>query len=162
MIARHMAKKEEISLDRFDRKILLELQRDATLSNAELARRVGLSATPCWNRVKRLQDAGVILGTVTLVNREAIGLGVTVFVAIKTSHHASDWLSTFADHVRGIPEVTEFYRMSGDTDYLLKVVAADIADYDRIYKQLIDGVTISDVSSSFAMEQIKYTTEVPV
>lgn len=157
-----MANKEEISLDRFDRRILQELQRDATLSNAELARRVGLSATPCWNRVKRLQEAGITSGTVTLVNREKVGLGVTVFVAIKTNHHASDWLSAFAEHVRGIPEVTEFYRMSGETDYLLKVVAADIADYDRIYKKLIDGVTISDVSSSFAMEQIKYTTEVPV
>jgi Lrp/AsnC family transcriptional regulator len=157
-----MAKNEEISLDRFDRRILLELQRDATLSNAELARRVGLSATPCWNRVKRLHEAGVISGTVALVNREAIGLGVTVFVAVKTNHHASDWLTRFAEHVHGIPEVTEFYRMSGDTDYLLKVVAADIADYDRIYKRLIDGVPISDVSSSFAMEQIKYTTEVPV
>ncbi|MBO9377008.1 winged helix-turn-helix transcriptional regulator [Sphingomonas histidinilytica] len=157
-----MPHREEISLDRFDRSILRELQRDATLSNAELARRVGLSATPCWNRVKRMQEAGVITGTVALVNREAIGLGVTVFVAIKTNHHASDWLSAFADHVRAIPEVAEFYRMSGETDYLLKVVAADIADYDRIYKMLIDGVTISDVSSSFAMEQIKYTTEVPV
>ena len=104
----------------------------------------------------------MITGTVALVNREAIGLGVTVFVAIKTNHHASDWLSAFADHVRAIPEVAEFYRMSWETDYLLKVVAADIADYDRIYKMLIDGVTISDVSSSFAMEQIKYTTEVPV
>lgn len=157
-----MPYREEISLDRFDRSILRELQRDATLSNAELARRVGLSATPCWNRVKRMQEAGVITGTVALVNREAIGLGVTVFVAIKTNHHASDWLTAFADHVHAIPEVAEFYRMSGETDYLLKVVAADIADYDRIYKTLIDGVTISDVSSSFAMEQIKYTTEVPV
>lgn len=157
-----MANKGEISLDRFDRRILRELQRDATLSNAELARRVGLSATPCWNRVKRLQEAGITSGTVTLVNREKVGLGVTVFVAVKTSHHASDWLSAFAAHVSGLPEVTEFYRMSGEIDYLLKIVAADIADYDRIYKKLIDGVTISDVSSSFAMEQIKYTTEVPV
>ncbi|KQX25614.1 MULTISPECIES: Lrp/AsnC family transcriptional regulator [unclassified Sphingomonas] len=157
-----MAHKEEISLDRFDRRILQELQRDATLSNAELARRVGLSATPCWNRVKRLQETGITSGTVTLVDREKIGLGITVFVAIKTNHHSSDWLSAFAEHVSSLPEVTEFYRMSGEIDYLLKIVAADIADYDRIYKKLIDGVTISDVSSSFAMEQIKYTTEVPV
>lgn len=157
-----MPNNKEISLDSFDRRILRELQRDASPSNAELARRVGLSATPCWNRVRRMQDAGVIAGTVALVDREKIGLGVTVFVAVKTSHHESDWLSAFAEHVRGIPEVTEFYRMSGDTDYLLKIVAADIGDYDRIYKALIDGVTISDVSSSFAMEQIKYTTEVPV
>lgn len=157
-----MTRSENLSLDRHDRRILRELQRDATLSNAELASRVGLSATPCWNRVKRLQASGIITGTVALVNREAIGLGVTIFVAVRTNRHDRDWLTMFAEHVRNIPEVTEFYRMSGEVDYMLKVVAADIADYDRIYKKLIANIVIHDVSSSFAMEQIKYTTEVPV
>jgi Lrp/AsnC family transcriptional regulator len=157
-----MARSENLSLDRHDRRILREMQRDATLSNAELAARVGLSATPCWNRVKRMQAAGVITGTVALVDRDAVGLGVTIFVAVKTNRHDREWLTSFASHVSSIPEVTEFYRMSGETDYLLKVVATDIADYDRIYKKLIADVVIHDVSSSFAMEQIKYTTELPV
>lgn len=123
---------------------------------------VGLSPTPCWKRVRRLEEAGVITGRVTLVDRATVGLGVTVFVSIRTAAHDEAWLETFAAGVRRIPEIVEFYRMAGEIDYLLKVVCADIADYDRIYKQLIRVAKLNDVSSSFAMEQIKYTTEVPL
>jgi len=155
-------KNELAKLDAQDRRILAELQRDATLSINALAEAVGLSPTPCWKRVKRLEEAGIITGRVALVDRERLGLGVTVFVAIRTAAHDDAWLETFAAGVRRIPEVVEFYRMSGEVDYLLKVVCADIADYDRIYKQLIRVAKLHDVSSSFAMEQIKYTTEVPL
>lgn len=151
-----------VALDAHDRRILAALQRDATLSINALSEAVGLSPTPCWKRVKRLEEAGVITGRVALVDREAVGLGVTVFVAVRTAAHDEGWLETFAAGVRRIPEIVEFYRMSGEVDYLLKVVCADIADYDRIYKQLIRVAKLHDVSSSFAMEQIKYTTEVPL
>jgi Lrp/AsnC family transcriptional regulator len=151
-----------VSLDAVDRRILTALQRDATLSISALAELVGLSTTPCWKRVKRLEDHGVVSARVALVDREKIGLGVTVFVAVRTAAHDEAWLETFANGVRRIPEIVEFYRMSGEVDYLLKVVCADIADYDRIYKQLIRVAKLHDVSSSFAMEQIKYTTEVPI
>lgn len=150
------------SLDATDRRILAALQRDATLSVNALSEVVGLSPTPCWKRVKRLEETGVITGRVALVDREAVGVGVTVFVSIRTAAHAEGWFDAFAAGVRRIPEIVEFYRMAGDVDYLLKVVCADIADYDRIYKQLIRVATLHDVSSSFAMEQIKYTTEVPL
>jgi len=151
-----------ILLDPTDRRILAALQRDATLSIGALADIVGLSSTPCWKRVKRLEDEGILRARVALVDREKLGLGVTVFVAIRTAAHDEAWLETFAEGVRRIPEIVEFYRMSGEVDYLLKVVCADIADYDRIYKQLIRVAKLHDVSSSFAMEQIKYTTEVPL
>jgi Lrp/AsnC family transcriptional regulator len=153
---------KSLALDEADRRILAALQRDATLSVTALSDAVGLSPTPCWKRVKRLEEAGVITGRVALVDREAVGLGVTVFVAIRTAAHEEGWLEEFAAGVRRIPEIVEFYRMSGEVDYLLKVICADIADYDRIYKQLIRVAKLHDVSSSFAMEQIKYTTEVPL
>jgi Lrp/AsnC family transcriptional regulator len=149
-------------LDRIDRKILDILQSDATASLATLSDRVGLSQTPCWKRVKRLESEGFIVGRVTLLDREKLGLGVTVFVAIRTNRHDEDWLRAFADAVSAIPEVVEFYRMSGEVDYLLKIICADIADYDRIYKKLIRSAQMFDVSSSFAMEQIKSTTRIPL
>ena len=151
-----------ITLDNIDRRILAALQSDATLSIADLAERVGLSQTPCWKRIKRLEGAGVITGRVALLDRMQLGVGTTVFVSVRTSQHDEDWLTHFAEAIRAIPEVTEFYRMSGDVDYLLKIVCRDIADYDRIYKSMIRAARLSDVSSSFAMEQIKYTTEVPL
>jgi Lrp/AsnC family transcriptional regulator len=149
-------------LDNIDRRILALLQRDATLSIADLAEQVGLSQTPCWKRVKRLEADGVITARVALLDRALLGQGTTVFVSVRTSQHDEDWLANFAEAIRAIPEVTEFYRMSGDVDYLLKIVCRDIADYDRIYKAMIRAAKLSDVSSSFAMEQIKYTTEVPL
>lgn len=153
---------KKLLLDATDRRILAALQRDATLSVNALSEAVGLSPTPCWKRVKRLEESGVITGRVALVDRESVGVGVTVFVAIRATAHEEGWFEAFAAGVRRIPEIVEFYRMAGEVDYLLKVVCADIADYDRIYKQLIRVAKLQDVSSSFAMEQIKYTTEVPL
>lgn len=153
---------EKIDLDATDRRLLRALQRDAALPVAELAAEAGLSATPCWRRIKRLEEAGVIRARVALLEPQAIGLPVTVFVSIKTGEHSQSWLEAFRAGVAGIPEIVELYRMSGDVDYLLKIVAADIADYDRIYKKLIKVAKLTDVSSSFAMEQMKYTTELPL
>jgi len=149
-------------LDALDRKLLVLLQRDATLTIAELGERVGLSATPCWKRVKRLEDEGYIERRVALVNRAKAGLPVTVFVSIRTNQHDEAWLAEFAKATSGLPEIVELYRMSGDVDYLMKVIVADIDGYDRFYKQLIKAVKLNDVSSTFAMEQIKYSTEVPL
>jgi len=153
---------KKIILDKADRRILSELQKDATLSLAVLSDRAGISQTPCWKRVKKLEKEGVIRSRVALLDRELLGLGVTVFVSVKTSDHDETWLKSFADKISAIPEVAEFYRMSGDVDYLLKIICGDIADYDRIYKRIIGGTKLSDVSSSFAMEQLKYTTEIPL
>ena len=149
-------------LDSVDARILDLIQRDASLSVAEIAERVGLSSSPCWRRIKRMEEAGIIAKRVALIAPEAVGLGMTVFVAIKTSDHSDEWLENFARSVSAIPEVVEFYRMSGDTDYLLKLLVASIADYDRVYKKLIRSAKLSDVSSSFAMETIKFTTAVPL
>jgi len=149
-------------LDPIDRRILRELQADATLPIAELAERVGLSQTPCWKRVKRLEAEGVIARRVALLDRERLDLGLVVFVAVRAARHDEAWLTDFARGASALPEVIEFYRMSGDTDYLLKVVVRDIAAYDRFYKRLIAVVPLGDVSSSFAMEQIKSTTALPI
>ena len=149
-------------LDRIDRRILDALQHDAALSNAELAHQVGLSANACWRRTRRLEEQGVIRKRVALLSQDKLNLKVTVFVGIKTNEHNDEWLKKFAGGVKAIPEVVEFYRMSGDTDYLLKIVAEDIADYDRVYKKLISVVHLHDVSSSFAMERIKSSTALPL
>jgi Lrp/AsnC family transcriptional regulator len=149
-------------LDATDRRILRELQADATIPLADLAERIGLSQTPCWKRVKRLTEAGVIERRVALLDRERLDLGLVVFVAVRTSRHDQDWLDAFARAAAALPEVLEFYRLSGETDYLLKVVVRDIAAYDAFYKRLIAAAPLTDVSSSFAMEQIKYTTALPV
>ncbi|MFN3371573.1 MAG: Lrp/AsnC family transcriptional regulator [Sphingomonadaceae bacterium] len=153
---------ERIHLDTIDRRILVILQQDAGLSLAELADRVGLSPTPVWKRVKRLETEGVITARVALVAPESVGLGVTAFVAIRAGAHDEDWLTRFSDGVATIPEVVELYRMAGEVDYLLKVVCHDIAHYDRIYKRLIRVAPMADVSSSFAMERMKATTALPL
>lgn len=153
---------KKISLDSVDHKLLAILQDDASVSMADLAERVGLSTTPCWKRIKRLEQEGVIERRVAILNRELLGLGVTVIVAIRTSRHSDEWLQIFADGVAKIPEVVEFYRMSGEIDYLLKIVARDIADYDRIYRKLTKVTELHDVSSSFAMQEIKSTTALPL
>jgi Lrp/AsnC family transcriptional regulator len=149
-------------LDTIDRRILALLQSDAGMSVAEVADRVGLSQTPCWKRIKRMEADGIVMGRVVLLDRAKLGQGTTVFVSVRTSQHDEEWLANFAAAIRAMPEVVEFYRMSGDVDYLLKIICRDIADYDRIYKAMIRAAKLSDVSSSFAMEQIKYTTEVPL
>ncbi len=149
-------------MDAIDRKILRELQANANLSIAELADRVGLSQTPCWKRIQKLEAAGVITGRVALVSPEKLGLGLTVFVSVETSDHSRDWLQKFAETVTAMPEVMEFYRMAGDVDYMLRVVVADMSAYDRFYKQLIDTIPLKNVTSRFAMERIKSTTAFPV
>lgn len=153
---------ENPSFDRVDLKILSLLQEDASLSLAEVSERVGLSATPCWRRIQALQEAGVIRKRVALLDARKVGAGVTVFVMVRTSRHDSDWLERFASGAAAIPEVVEFYRMSGVTDYLLKVQIPSIAAYDAVYRRLIAVAELADVSSAFAMEQIKYTTAVPL
>src|SRR5690606_4720495 len=148
--------------DRLDLRLLAALQEDASVSLGDLAESVGLSTNACWRRVKRLEEAGVIRKRVALLDPAAVGCPVTVFVAVRTNQHTHEWLDAFARAVQTIPEVVEFYRMSGDLDYLLKIQVADIAHYDRVYKRLIREISLSDVSASFAMEQIKYTTAIPL
>ena len=149
-------------LDRLDKKILSILQEDATIPVAEVAKKVGLSTTPCWRRIQKLEEDGVILRRVALIDPRAVNAKVTVFVSIVTSQHSEEWLRRFAKLIREFPEVVEFYRMSGQVDYLLRVVVPDIEAYDAFYKRLISKIEISDVSSAFAMEQIKFTTELPL
>ena len=149
-------------MDVTDRKILSLLQGDASLSVAEIGSRVGLSSTPCWKRIQRLEADGVIQRRVALVDQDKIGLGITVFVSIETGDHSQDWLSKFADMVGAMPEVMEFYRMAGDVDYMLRVVVPDIQGYDTFYKKLIASVALKNVTSRFAMEKIKATTALPI
>jgi Lrp/AsnC family transcriptional regulator len=149
-------------MDAIDRKILVLLQEDASHSVAEIGNRVGLSSTPCWKRIQRLEADGVIQKRVALVDQDKIGLGVTVFVSIETGDHSQEWLARFAEVVGAMPEVMEFYRMAGDVDYMLRVVVPDIQGYDNFYKRLIAAVPLKNVTSRFAMEKIKATTSLPV
>lgn len=149
-------------MDRLDKKILALLQKDATMSIAEIAKRVNLSATPCWRRIQKLQDEGVIRAQVALLDAAKLNVGVTVFVSIRTNQHTAAWLDRFARGVIDIAEVVDFYRMSGEVDYLLRVVVPDIRAYDGVYKRLIKVADLSDVSSAFAMECIKSTTALPL
>ena len=149
-------------LDSTDRRLLAELQRDATLTVDQLSERLGLSRNACWRRVKVLEERGVITGRVALVDAEKIGLGLSVFVIIRTSHHDPDWLRKFREAVISFPEITGVYRMSGDLDYVLRARVADVKAYDRLYQRLIARVPLNDVSASFVMDEIKDTTVVPV
>ena len=149
-------------MDSIDRKILNALQTDCSGSIAEIADRAGVSQTPCWRRIKKLEEAGYIDKRVALLSPEALNLTMTAYVMVKTAHHDDAWLRRFSDGVQSIPEIIEIHRMAGDIDYLLKVVASDIAEYDAIYKRLITVAELSDVSASFSMECIKTTTELPL
>jgi Lrp/AsnC family transcriptional regulator len=149
-------------MDAIDRKILLTLQEDASLSVAEIGQRVGLSSTPCWKRIQRLESEGVIQRRVAIVDQDKVGLGITVFVSVETGDHSQDWLSRFAKLVSEMPEVMEFYRMAGDVDYMLRVVTADMQSYDAFYKKLIAAIPLKNVTSRFAMEKIKSTTMLPI
>jgi Lrp/AsnC family transcriptional regulator len=149
-------------MDAIDRRILELLQADAEMPLATIAERVHLSPTPCWRRIQKLRTAGVIRKQVALCDAAKLNVGVTVFVSIRTNQHTQAWLEKFAKGVKEIPEVVELYRMSGDIDYLLRVVVPDIAGYDAVYKKLIKAADLFDVSSSFAMEQMKYTTALPL
>lgn len=149
-------------LDVMDLKILDLLQKDATLPVAEIGKAIGLSTTPCWRRIQKLEEAGVIRRRVAVLDPQKVNVGVTVFVSIKTDQHSLAWLERFHAAVSDMPEVVGFYRMSGDVDYLMRVVVPDIAAYDGFYKRLIARIEISKVSSAFAMEEIKNTTELPL
>lgn len=149
-------------LDTIDRRILAELQRDGTLSVDQLSERVGLSRNACWRRVKRLEDDRIITERVALIDADKLGLGLSVFIIVRTSSHDPDWLARFRTAVTSFPEITGVYRMSGDLDYVLRARVADVKAYDRLYQRLIAKVPLSDVSASFVMEEIKETTVVPV
>jgi Lrp/AsnC family transcriptional regulator len=149
-------------MDEFDKKILSCLQADSRIPLAELAQAVGLSTTPCWRRIQKLQAEGVIRGQVALLDRRALNVGVTVFVAIRTNQHNAAWLARFAKAVVDFPEVMDCYRMAGEIDYLLRLALPDIAAYDRFYKRLIERIELTDVTSMFAMEEIKSTTALPL
>jgi len=151
-----------MELDAIDVILLEALQNDATQTVQQLAELAGLSANACWRRIKQYEQHGLITARVALVDPVAAGLGTTVFVSVRTAEHSAEWLDRFAETVRVLPEVVEFYRMAGDIDYLLKLRVADIAHYDRVYKDLIGRVRLVDVSAAFAMEEIKHTTAIPL
>ncbi|GEM79883.1 transcriptional regulator [Vibrio superstes NBRC 103154] len=153
----------EMKLDRTDKTLLTMLQKDATVSLADLSEAVNLTTTPCWKRLKRLEEDGVIQNRVALLDPEKLGLSFTAFVLIKTSDHSHEWYQQFVETVSEFEQVMEFYRMAGDYDYMLKVLAKDMQSFDNFYKTLVNSVSgISNVTSTFAMESIKYTTELPL
>lgn len=153
-----------MKIDSIDCKLLEKLQQNADAPVADLAAELGLSQTSCWRRIQRLKESGVITRNVALLDRNHanVSVSVTVFVAVRTSTHSQEWFDQFHATVAAISEVVELYRMSGDVDYLLRVVVPDIAAYDKVYKRLIAGTQLLDVSSSFAMEELKYTTALPL
>ncbi len=149
-------------MDRIDRDILALLQENTDLPLAEIAERINLSSTPCWRRIQRLEEQGYIKRRVALLDPVKLNVGVTVFVLLKTNQHNQGWFAKLSATIKEIPEVVDFYRMSGTIDYLLRVVVPDIAAYDEVYKKLTRDIEIADVSSSFAMEEIKHTTSLPL
>lgn len=149
-------------LDLIDRKIIAELMRDATLPIAQIADKAGLSQTPCWKRIQKLEASGVLTGRVALADPTKLGFGLTVFVGIEAPDHSADWREAFSAAVNAIPEIMEVYRMAGEIDYLLRVAVADMMAFDRLYKRLTDAVPIKNVTSHFAMERMKFTTAYPV
>jgi Lrp/AsnC family transcriptional regulator len=151
-----------MKLDPKDRAILREVQRDASLTIEALAGKVNLSRNACWRRLRLLEDEGVIKGRVVVLDAAKLNLGLTAFISIRTAQHDPGWLEKFAAAVRNIPAITGVYRTTGDTDYLLRAVVSDIAGYDRLYKQLIAQIALTDVSSSFVMETVKETTLLPL
>jgi len=149
-------------MDSTDRKILAILQEDASLSVADVAKRVNLSQTPCWRRIQKLSDSGIITKRVALVDPDAIGLGLTVFVEIETGDHSKEWLEGFSTAVSAMPEVMEVYRMAGDVDYMLRITVPNMGAVDAFYQRLIETVPLKNVTSRFAMERVKYTTAYPL
>lgn len=153
---------DALPLDRIDRRILHELMRDATLPVSQLAERVGLSQTPCWKRVQKLEAAGIITGRVAIVEPAAIGLGLTVFVEIEAADHTPEWRAAFTAVVADYAEIVEVHRMAGEVDYLLKVVVGDMAAYDAFYLDLTQRLACRNVTSKFSMERTKATTALPI
>lgn len=148
--------------DHIDRLILRALQRDASLSQRELAEQVGMSQNACWRRLRALHESGLIKGHTIRLDAQAVGLGLTVFVMIRTRHHSRDWLQTFRKEVSAIPNVIDFYRIAGEYDYMLKVMAADMNDFDRVYQKLIENVELEAVTSHITMEAIVNNRDFPV
>lgn len=149
-------------MDATDRKILAILQADASLAVAEVAKRVNLSQTPCWRRIQRMEEKGIIQRRVALADPDALGLGLTVFVEIESADHSAEWLERFAATVTEMPEVMEIYRMAGDVDYLLRLAVENMAAFDAFYRRLIALVPLKNVTSRFAMERVKFTTAYPL
>ena len=150
------------TLTRNDVHILEILQRDATRSLDSIADEVGVSLNTCWRRVRKLEEAGILERRVALIDNEKVGLPLTVFVSVRTDDHSKTWSDSFTRAVEATPEIVEFYRLAGDVDYILKMMVASVSDYDRVYQALISQVRLSDVSASFAMEKLKFTTELPI
>ena len=150
------------AMDNMDLKILRVLQEDSSLSVTEVAQRVGLSTSPCWKRINKLQADGIILRHEAVLDAAKLGLGLTVFMMIKPGEHSGTWLEKFAKFVKAMPEVQEFHRMAGEVDYLLKVVVADMQQFDDVYKNMVEETTLTDVTSSFSMEVIKHTNALPI
>ena len=150
------------AMDNMDLKILRVLQEDSSLSVTEVAQRVGLSTSPCWKRINKLQADGIILRHEAVLDAAKLGLGLTVFMMIKTGEHSGPWLDKFAKFVKAMPEVQEFHRMAGEVDYLLKIVVADMQQFDDFYKNMVEETTLTDVTSSFSMEVIKHTSALPI
>ena len=142
-------------IDHFDARILRELQVDGTLTQRDLALRVGLSQNACWRRLKALEEEGVIVGRTVRLDRNKLGLGLVIFVMLRTRHHSKTWLQAFREHVSTIPDITDFYRIGGDYDYMLKIVTRDMVSYDAVYQKLIEKVELESVTSYFAMEAIE-------
>lgn len=151
-----------LGLDEKDRRILTELQKDASRPVAEVAAAVNLSQNACWRRIRHLEESGYIRKQVALVDADRIGLDITVFALVRTSDHSAEWLEKFSRGIDRIDEVMEFHRLNGTYDYLLKIVVASISDYDRVYRRMIAAAPLHDVTSSFSMERIKETTELPI
>lgn len=149
-------------LDLIDRKIVAELMRDATLPVSQIADKVGLSQTPCWKRIQKLQDQGVLTARVALADPGKLGFGLTVFVGIEAPDHTSGWRDAFAKATQALPQIMEVYRMAGEMDYLLRIAVPDMAEFDTLYKRLTDAVPIKNVTSHFAMERMKFTTAYPI
>jgi Lrp/AsnC family transcriptional regulator len=154
--------KNSPSIDHIDRRILRALQRDSSLSQRELAEEVGMSQNACWRRLKALQDSGLIRNHTVRLDASALGLGLTVFVMIRTKHHSKDWLELFRKEVSAIANVIDFYRIAGDYDYMLKVVAADMNDFDRVYQRMIEKIELEAVTSYITMEAIVNSRDLPV
>ena len=153
---------DKVKLDPIDWAILDQLQRDAAQTVQVIGEQVGLSTNPCWRRIRRMEDAGIIAKRVALLDPHAVGLATTVFVSIRINRHDSEWLEAFASAINALDEVIECHRMAGDIDYMLKLRVRDIADYDRIYQRLIGRLPgLSDVTASFSMEEMKFTTALP-
>ncbi|MDG1904393.1 MAG: Lrp/AsnC family transcriptional regulator [Arenicella sp.] len=149
-------------MDTYDRLILKHLQHNADISVAELAEKINLTANPCWSRLQKLQEQGFIHKRVALLDKDKLNLGVTVFINIRTRHHSQAWFEQFKAAIDELPEIVEFYRMSGSIDYMLKAVVPSIKSYDDVYQKLIAKVELEDVSAFFAMEEVKHTTELPL